>query len=109
MQKILAKRYPFSILNFGLKRQKKKPKSSHPHHEKFDILDGINTPMKIFAFCISSFQSSWHFAFHEELNTASVVERVVGHIWFSSLSCGASGWPYLVLRALLALTDYITP
>jgi hypothetical protein len=28
--------------------------------------------MKILAFCISSFQSSWHFAFHEELNTAIV-------------------------------------
>jgi hypothetical protein len=23
----------------------------------------LNTPMKILAFCISSFQSSWHFAF----------------------------------------------
>jgi hypothetical protein len=39
----LAKRYPLSILDFGLKRQKqkkaKKSKSSHPPHEKFDILD----------------------------------------------------------------------
>jgi hypothetical protein len=43
MQKILAKRYLFSILDFGLKRQKKKAKSKkspHPPHEKFDILDG---------------------------------------------------------------------
>jgi hypothetical protein len=38
----LIKRYPFSILNFGLKRQKKKkkPKCPYPPHEKFDILDG---------------------------------------------------------------------
>jgi hypothetical protein len=38
--KFLAKIYSFSILNFGLKRQKKKPKSPHPPHEKFGILDG---------------------------------------------------------------------
>jgi hypothetical protein len=39
--KFLAKRYPFSILDFGLKRSKKsqKTKSSHPPHEKFSILD----------------------------------------------------------------------
>jgi hypothetical protein len=40
--KFLAKRYPFSILDFGLKR-KKKPKelkSHHPPYEKFGILDG---------------------------------------------------------------------
>jgi hypothetical protein len=40
--KFLAKKYSFSILDFGLKRLKKakKPKSSHPPHEKFGILDG---------------------------------------------------------------------
>jgi hypothetical protein len=38
--KFLAKRYQFSILDFGLKRPKKKPKSPHPSHEKFGILDG---------------------------------------------------------------------
>jgi hypothetical protein len=41
--KFLAKRYPFSILDFGLKRPKKKakkPKSSHPPNEKFGILHG---------------------------------------------------------------------
>jgi hypothetical protein len=40
--KFLTKRYPFSILDFGLKGQKKKkPKSPHPPYEKlFDILDG---------------------------------------------------------------------
>jgi hypothetical protein len=27
-------------LDFGLKRQKKKPRNPHPSHEKFDILDG---------------------------------------------------------------------
>jgi hypothetical protein len=74
--KFLAKRYPFSIFDFGLKRQKKKakkPKSSHPPHEKFSILDGTKHTMKILAFCISSFQSSWHFAFHGELNTTLVI------------------------------------
>jgi hypothetical protein len=37
----LAKKYPFSILDFSLKRLKKakKPKSPHPPHEKFGILD----------------------------------------------------------------------
>jgi hypothetical protein len=41
MQFFLAKRYPFFILDVGLKRPKqaKKPKSSHPPHEKFSILD----------------------------------------------------------------------
>jgi hypothetical protein len=41
--KFLAKRYPFSILNFGLKRKKKvkKPKSSHSPYEKFGILHFI--------------------------------------------------------------------
>jgi hypothetical protein len=40
--KFLAKRYLFFILDFGLKRQKKKSKeqkSSHPSYEKFGILD----------------------------------------------------------------------
>jgi hypothetical protein len=42
MQKILAKRYPFFILDFSLKRSKKakKSKSPHPPHKKFGILDG---------------------------------------------------------------------
>jgi hypothetical protein len=40
--KFLPKKYPFSILDFGLKKPKKtkKPKSSHPPHEKFGILNG---------------------------------------------------------------------
>jgi hypothetical protein len=39
--KFLTKRYPFSILDFCLKRQKKtkKPKNPHTPHEKFGILD----------------------------------------------------------------------
>jgi hypothetical protein len=38
--KFLVKRYPFFILDFGLKRQKKSLKAlTHPH-EKFGILDG---------------------------------------------------------------------
>jgi hypothetical protein len=39
--KFLAKRYLFSILDFGLKRPKntKKPKSLHPLQEKVSILD----------------------------------------------------------------------
>jgi hypothetical protein len=40
MQNFLAKMYSFSILDFGLKRPKKKPKSPHPPNEKFGILDG---------------------------------------------------------------------
>jgi hypothetical protein len=32
----------------------------------------LNTPIKILAFYISSFQSSWYFAFHEELNTTLI-------------------------------------
>jgi hypothetical protein len=41
----LVKRYSFSILDFDLKRPKKakKPKSSYPPHEKFGILDELNT------------------------------------------------------------------
>jgi hypothetical protein len=61
--KFLTKRYSFSILDFDLKRQKKKSKSLHSPHEKFSILDGTKHTMKILTFCISSFQSSWHFAF----------------------------------------------
>jgi hypothetical protein len=40
--KFLAKRYPFSILDFGLKwaKKAKKLKSPHSSHEKFSILDG---------------------------------------------------------------------
>jgi hypothetical protein len=41
--KFLAKKYPFTILDFDLKRPKKMSKSqknSHPPHEKFGILDG---------------------------------------------------------------------
>jgi hypothetical protein len=43
--KFLVKRYSFSILDFDLKRPKKakKPKSSYPPHEKFGILDELNT------------------------------------------------------------------
>jgi hypothetical protein len=41
--KFLAKKYPFTILDFDLKRQKKSQKAkktSHPPHKKFGILDG---------------------------------------------------------------------
>jgi hypothetical protein len=37
--KFLAKKYSFSILDFGLKRAKKEPKSPYSPHEKFGILD----------------------------------------------------------------------
>jgi hypothetical protein len=42
IQNFWQKKYLFFILNFGLKRPKKakKPKSLHPPHEKFGILDG---------------------------------------------------------------------
>jgi hypothetical protein len=46
--KFLAKRYPFSILDFGLKRQKKNPKSPHLSHEKFGILDRTKHTYKNF-------------------------------------------------------------
>jgi hypothetical protein len=60
----LAKRYPFSNLDFSLKRSKKKLKSPHPPHEKFGILNEIKHTHKNFdilyfiiskqlAFCIS--------------------------------------------------------
>jgi hypothetical protein len=72
--KLLAKRYPFSILDFGIKRQKK-PKSqkalTHPMKNLVFWME-LNTPIKILAFCISSFQSSWHFAFHGELDIALI-------------------------------------
>jgi hypothetical protein len=49
--KILAKRYLFSILDFGFKRQKKKakmPKCPHPPYEKFGILDRTKHTYKNF-------------------------------------------------------------
>jgi hypothetical protein len=56
--KFLAKRYPFSILDFGLKRQKKNQKAlTHPMKNLAFWME-LNTPMKILAFCILSFQSS---------------------------------------------------
>jgi hypothetical protein len=74
--KFLAKRYPFSILDFGLKRQKKKKSQkalTHPM-KKLAFWMELNTPMKILAFCISSFEvvGILHFAFHGELNIALV-------------------------------------
>jgi hypothetical protein len=57
-----------SILYFGFWPQeaKKKPKSqkalTHPMKNLAFWME-LNTPMKILAFCISSFQSSWHFVF----------------------------------------------
>jgi hypothetical protein len=69
--KFLAKRYPFSILDFGLKRPKKSQKAiTHPM-KNLPFWMELNTPMKILAFCISSFKvvDILHFAFHGELNT----------------------------------------
>jgi hypothetical protein len=57
-----------SILHFRFWPQeaKKKPKSqkalTHPIKNLAFWME-LNTAMKILAFCISSFQSSWHFAF----------------------------------------------
>jgi hypothetical protein len=68
--KILVKRYPFSILDFGLKRLKKSQKAfTHPMKNLVFWIE-LNTPIKILPFCISSLQSSWHFAFYGELKTA---------------------------------------
>jgi hypothetical protein len=49
--KFLAKRYSFSILDFGLKRLKKakKPKSPHSPHEKFGISDETKHTHKNFS------------------------------------------------------------
>jgi hypothetical protein len=66
----LAKMYPFSILDFGLKRQKKSQKDLTHLMKILAFWMELNTLMKILAFCISSLQSSWHFAFYGELNTA---------------------------------------
>jgi hypothetical protein len=48
--KILAKKYPFSILDFGLERLKKakRTKSPHPPHEKFGILNETKHIPEIF-------------------------------------------------------------
>jgi hypothetical protein len=53
--KILAKRYPFSILNFGLKRIKKSQKALTHSMKNLAFWMELNTPMKILAFCISLF------------------------------------------------------
>jgi hypothetical protein len=47
----------------------------------------LNTPMKILAFCISSFQSSWHFAFYIscELETAKEYEKVNMNLFYDPL------------------------
>jgi hypothetical protein len=50
---LLAKRYPFSILDFSLKRQKKIPKSQKALTHSMKNLAfwmELNTPMKILAF-----------------------------------------------------------
>jgi hypothetical protein len=51
----LAKRYPFSILDFGLKRLKKAKKS---FMKNLAFWMELNTPIKNLAFYILSFQSS---------------------------------------------------
>jgi hypothetical protein len=47
-------------LDFGLKRAKKskKAKTPHPPMKNLAFWMELNTPMKILAFCILSFQSS---------------------------------------------------
>jgi hypothetical protein len=64
------------ILHFGfLPREKKKPKSPHPPHKKFGILDETkhtheNFSILHFAFHHSEVVDILHFSFHRELNTA---------------------------------------
>jgi hypothetical protein len=53
--KFLAKRYPFSIFDFGLKRPKGQKALTHPMKNLAFWME-LNTHMKILAFCISSFQ-----------------------------------------------------
>jgi hypothetical protein len=60
---------PFWILASSGQKKKSQKAITHPMKNLAFWME-LNTPMKILAFCISSFQSSWHFAFHEELNTA---------------------------------------
>jgi hypothetical protein len=61
-----------SILHFGFWPQEAKKSQKALTHpiKKLAFWMELNTQMKILAFCISSIQSSWHFAFHGELNTA---------------------------------------
>jgi hypothetical protein len=64
------------ILHFGFwpqeaKKAKKQKALTHPMKNLAFWME-LNKPMKILVFCISSFQSSWYFAFciPWELNTA---------------------------------------
>jgi hypothetical protein len=67
----LAKRYPFSILDFSLKRQKKNKKAKKPSHPMKNLAFWIelNTPMRN-AFHHLKVVCIFHFVFHGELNTA---------------------------------------
>jgi hypothetical protein len=62
----LTKRYPFFILDFGFKRQKKKAKKSkspHPPMKKIDILDGTKHTHKNFGILHFIIPKYWHFVF----------------------------------------------
>jgi hypothetical protein len=76
--KFLAKRYPFSVLDFGLKRSKK-PKSQKVLTHLMKNLAfwmELNTHMKILVFCILSFQSSCYFAFCIPWGTKHNLSRI---------------------------------
>jgi hypothetical protein len=75
--------YPFSILDFGIKRQKKKPKSHRPPHENVAFWIELNTPIKILVFCISSFQNSWHFAFCISWGTKHSLSLFLRFLWIA--------------------------
>jgi hypothetical protein len=61
----------YSLFWILASRGQKNERDSRGHNEgnKFCILDEIKHHHKNFVFCISSFESSWHFAFFGELNT----------------------------------------
>jgi hypothetical protein len=52
--KFLAKRYPFSILDFGFKRKKNQKALTCPMKNLAFWME-LNISMKILVFCISSF------------------------------------------------------
>jgi hypothetical protein len=68
---------PFWILaSRGQKNPKSQKALTHPMKNLVFWIE-LNTPMKIFTFCILSFQSSLHFALHGELNTANTPMKIL--------------------------------
>jgi len=69
-----------AILHFGFWSQEAKKSPNEPQEALMRAINSaffmeLNITLKILAFCIPSFQSSWHFAFYGELNTPLVTRR----------------------------------